>query len=210
MPYSGRSANIATACGVVLRNKVNTAAISVSPRLTSTPYTAPSLQPLAAPMPISLLYFCSALLIVCGLVGAVVPIIPGVPLMFAGMWLAAWADGYQNVGMYTLIVLGVLSLLAILLDFFASMLGAKRVGASASAVFGATAGTLVGLFFGLFGLLLGPFVGALLGELVDGGTLRKAGHVGIATWVGMLVGTLVKLAICFSMLGIFLLKFFLR
>src|SRR3978361_1954321 len=103
-------------------------------------------------MPDTLLYVCSALLMLTGLLGAVIPIVPGVPLLFGGMWLAAWTDGYRHIGTYTLIVLGVLALLAILLDLFASMLGARRVGASPWAVFGATAGTLAGFLFAPFGL----------------------------------------------------------
>lgn len=142
-----------------------------------------------------------------GLIGAIVPIIPGVPLIFAGMWLAAWVDGYQHVGAFTWVILSMLCVLALLVDVFANLIGAQRVGASGWALFGTAIGTLIGLFFGLVGLLLGPFFGAMLGELVDGGTLRKAGHVGIATWLGILIGTLVKLALCFSMLGIFALAF---
>ncbi|MEP7097005.1 MAG: DUF456 domain-containing protein [Dokdonella sp.] len=154
-------------------------------------------------------YVFAAVLIVIGFAGTIVPILPGVPIVFGGMWLAAWADGYAHVGKFTLIVLGVLTALALVLDFVASMFGAKRVGASRHAVIGALLGTVVGLAFGLPGLLLGPFVGALLGELVAGGGLRKATGVGIGAWLGFVVGTAAKLGICFAMLGIFALAFLL-
>jgi uncharacterized protein len=155
----------------------------------------------------ALYFILSGVLIVAGMAGAVLPAIPGVPLVFAGMFLAAWTDHFQHVGALTLSVLGILALFAILIDFVAGLLGARRVGASGRALWGATLGTLIGLFFGLPGLLLGPFVGAVAGELSAGSKMEKATKVGIGTWLGLLFGTLAKLALCFTMLGIFLLVF---
>jgi uncharacterized protein YqgC (DUF456 family) len=152
-------------------------------------------------------YVLAAALIVIGIVGAILPALPGVPLVFCGMLLAAWADGFRHVGTITLIVLGVLTVLALLIDFAAGILGAKRVGASRLAVVGAAIGTLVGIAFGLPGLLLGPFVGALVGELAAGGTLHKAAGVGIGAWIGFLVGSVFKLGVSFAMLGVFALAF---
>ena len=77
------------------------------------------------------------------------------------------------------------------------------MGASGWALFGAAAGTVAGLFFGLAGVLAGPFAGALAGELVAGGTLRRATSVGLGTWLGMVLGALVKVALAFTMLGVF-------
>ena len=155
----------------------------------------------------ALYFILSGVLIVAGMAGAVLPAIPGVPLVFAGMLLAAWTDHFQHVGTLTLSVLGLLALFAILIDFVAGLLGARRVGASSRALWGATFGTLIGLFFGLPGLLLGPFVGAVAGELSTGSKVEKATKVGIGTWLGLLFGTLAKLALCFTMLGIFLFAF---
>jgi uncharacterized protein YqgC (DUF456 family) len=152
-------------------------------------------------------FILAALLIVAGIAGAILPALPGVPLVFAGMLLAAWADHFQHVGTFTLVVLGILSVFALLIDFVAGILGAKRVGASTRALWGATIGAFVGLFFGLPGLLLGPFVGAVAGELTVGGRMDHATRVGIGTWIGLLFGTLAKLALCFTMLGIFLVAF---
>jgi hypothetical protein len=152
-------------------------------------------------------FLLAAVLIIAGFVGAVLPALPGVPLVFGGMLLAAWADHFQHVGVVTLTVLGVLCVIALLIDFVAGILGAKRVGASPRALWGATLGTLVGLFFGIPGLLLGPFVGAVAGELTAGSKVDHATRVGIGTWLGLLFGTLAKLALCFTMVGIFLLAF---
>lgn len=149
------------------------------------------------------LYVIAALLIVVGVAGTILPVLPGVPLVFAGMLLAAWTDGFQHVGAISLIILGLLAVFALIVDFVAGLLGAKRVGASRLALFGAMVGTLVGIFFGIPGLLIGPFAGALFGELIAGSTMRRATDVGVAAWLGFLIGAVFKLALCFAMLGIF-------
>lgn len=150
-------------------------------------------------------YVLAAVLIVAGLAGTVVPALPGVPLVFAGMLLAAWVDGFTHIGAATLVILGVLALIATLLDFIAGVLGARHVGASRRALVGAAIGTVVGLFFGIPGLLLGPFIGALVGELGAGGSVSRATTVGVGAWFGFIVGTVVKLGVSFAMLGIFVL-----
>lgn len=155
----------------------------------------------------SLWFALAAILIVVGFIGTIVPALPGVPLVFAGMLLAAWADGFQHVGLWTLIGLGVLTAIAVVVDFLAGLAGAKRVGASKLALIGAAVGTLIGIFFGIVGLLLGPFLGALIGELVAGSTLQRATNVGVGAWIGFLVGTVLKLGVCFAMIGIFALAF---
>jgi uncharacterized protein YqgC (DUF456 family) len=149
------------------------------------------------------LYTLAAVLVLAGLAGAILPVLPGVPLIFSGLWLAAWVDGYQHAGLWTLLAIAVLGALAMLLDFVAGMLGAKRVGASGAAVWGALLGTVVGIFFGLPGLLLGPFVGALAGELSSGGSVLRSAQVGVGTWIGLLLGTLAKLVLSFAMIGVF-------
>ena len=148
-------------------------------------------------------YALAAVLIVAGLAGTILPALPGVPLVFAGMWLAAWAGGYAEIGVWTVGLLGALAGLAVLLDFAAGLLGARRVAASTGALWGAALGTVAGLFFGLPGLVLGPFVGAVAGELRSGATLQRSAHVGIATWIGLLFGTIAKIALSFTMLGVF-------
>lgn len=147
-------------------------------------------------------------LIVAGFLGIFVPALPGVPLMYAGMLLAAWGDDFQRIGWLSLSVLGVLTVISIVVDLAASALGAQRAGASRRAMWGAFAGALIGLFLGLPGLILGPFVGAVIGELSVHGQWDAAGRVGVATWVGLIFGTLTKIAIAFSMLGVFALAYF--
>ncbi|MET0988615.1 MAG: DUF456 family protein [Steroidobacteraceae bacterium] len=148
------------------------------------------------------------LLILVGFLGIFLPALPGVPLMYAGMVLAAWGDDFQRIGWLSLTVLGVLTAISVIVDFAASAMGAQRVGASRRAIWGAFVGAVIGVFFGLPGLVFGPFIGAVVGELSVHGRMTDAGRVGIGTWLGLLFGTLVKIAIAFSMLGVFVLAYF--
>lgn len=149
------------------------------------------------------LYVLAALLMLVGLAGAVLPALPGIPLIFGGIWLAAAVDGYRHLGWWWLLGIALLGALGMAIDFVAGTLGAKRVGASRQALWGAVLGTFAGMFFGVPGLLLGPFVGALLGELLAGQSVLRSTHVGVGTWLGLLFGTLAKLVVSFAMLGLF-------
>ena len=149
------------------------------------------------------LWILSVVLVVAGFVGVVAPVLPGAPLVLAGLIIAAWAEHFQYVGVWTLIVLGLLTALTFVVDVIASALGVKRVGASKRAVWGALIGTTVGIFFGLPGILLGPFVGAVAGELTVTRDAKQVGRAGVAAWIGFIVGTLGKLALMFTMVGIF-------
>jgi hypothetical protein len=149
------------------------------------------------------LYLLSVVMVLVGLAGILLPLLPGMPLVFAGLLLAAWTDGFARVGFWTLACLGALTLLSLLLDFWATAHGAKRAGGSGRAVIGASLGLFAGLFFGLPGLLLGPFLGALAGELSVGKSWRQATGAGFATWLGLVLGMAMKLALAIAMLAIF-------
>jgi uncharacterized protein YqgC (DUF456 family) len=148
-----------------------------------------------------LLWVAAAILIAAGLAGLVLPVLPGAPLLFAGILLAAWAEDFAYIGWGTLIAVGVLAALAIAADFVAGAFGAKRYGASGRAVLGATIGAVVGLFFGIVGVLLGPFVGAVIGELTVRRDLQAAGRAGVGATIGLALGVAAKLALGFAMVG---------
>jgi uncharacterized protein len=150
-----------------------------------------------------LLWVLAIALILIGLAGTVLPGVPGVIAVFGGMLLAAWIDDFARIGRGTVVLLGVLTALAFAAEIVGSLLGAKRVGASRQALFGAALGTLAGLPFGLPGLVFGPFVGAVVGEFLAQRRLDAATRVGLGTWLGLLVGNLAKLAVVGSMLGVF-------
>jgi uncharacterized protein YqgC (DUF456 family) len=149
----------------------------------------------------------AAVIVLIGLAGTVLPVLPGIAFVFGGLVLAAWADGFVRVGGVTLAILGLLTAAAIAIDFAASAFGARKFGASPRAVIGAGLGALVGIFFGLPGLLLGPFVGAVVGELSANRELRQAGKAGLGTWIGLLLGSVAKVALAFLMVGVFALAY---
>jgi uncharacterized protein YqgC (DUF456 family) len=151
----------------------------------------------------ALWYLIAAALIVAGLVGAVVPALPGIPLIFGGIWLVARVDEYRHIGLWWLVGIGLVGAIGLTIDLIAGALGAKRVGASQRAVWGALLGTVIGLFFGLPGLLLGPFIGAVLGELYAGNSVLRSTHVGVSASIGLLFGTLIKLVASLTMVALF-------
>ncbi len=162
----------------------------------------------------ALYYVIATAMIVIGLVGTVLPALPGLPLVFGGMLLAAWAGDFQQVGIPMLVVLGILTVFSLGIDLWATALGAKRVGASRKAIIGAVLGTIVGLAFGPLGLLFGPFAGALAGELLHRRSLGAqhlgdAAKIGFGTWMGILFGVVLKLGLAFAMLGLFALAWWL-
>lgn len=150
-----------------------------------------------------LLWVLAIVLVVVGLIGVVMPALPGTWLIFGGLVLAAWADGFMRVGVWTLVVIGLIAAASYTIDFVAAAAGAKKLGASKQAMVGAALGTLAGLVFGLPGLMVGPFVGAVLGELTVHRDWKKAGSAGVAAWIGFAVGTAIKVALAFTMIAIF-------
>ncbi|MDX1554898.1 MAG: DUF456 domain-containing protein [Xanthomonadales bacterium] len=155
----------------------------------------------------TILWWILAIMIVlAGLAGTIVPALPGVPLVFAGLFMIAWIQGFAVVGWTTIIILAVLTVMAWVIDFLAGAVGARYLGASQRSFWGATVGAIVGLFFGLPGIILGPFIGAVVGEISGGRDVLHSGRAGLGAWIGMVVATAIKLAIAFVMIGIVLLQ----
>ena len=153
-------------------------------------------------------YVIAGLLVLVGLAGTILPALPGLPLVFLGMLLAAWAGGFAQVGAGMLVALGVLTLLGVAVDFWAAAVGAKRVGASRQAIIGAVIGTFAGLLFPPVGFVVGPFIGGVVGELIHGRRLDHAGvgqatRVGFGIWLGVVFGIALKLMLALAMLGLF-------
>jgi uncharacterized protein YqgC (DUF456 family) len=123
--------------------------------------------------------------------------------------MAAWADGFARVGVATIVVLGLVAAFSYTVDFVMMSLGLRHLGASRRAIGGAALGTIAGLFLGLPGLILGPFVGAVAGELTVERDIARAGRAGVGAWVGFLLGTVAKVGLAFTMVGIFVAAWFL-
>lgn len=152
-----------------------------------------------------ILWIIAGILTVAGLAGMVLPFLPGAPVLFLGLLCAAWAEDFRYIGLWTLLLLGCMAALTYLVEFAATILGAKIYGGSQRAMIGAALGGVVGIFFGIPGILLGPFAGAILGELSLQRSLNHASRTGFGTVVGMAVGMACKLAIGIAMVGLFLL-----
>lgn len=154
-----------------------------------------------------LVWIVALLMVVVGIAGVFLPAIPGAPLVWVGLLAIAWVGDFQRVGWQTLTLLGGLTALSYVVDFATVNYGARRFGATRQAAWGAVIGMGVGLFFGLPGLLLGPFVGAFIGELMSIGDLSQAARAGVGSWVGLILGVTLKLALTFMMIGVFLFAF---
>lgn len=154
-----------------------------------------------------LLWTLAVLLVAVGVAGTVLPALPGTVLVLAGLVLGAWIDDFTRVGGVAIAVIAAIAVLAWVLDYVAGLIGARRAGASRQALVGAALGTVAGLFMGLVGVLLMPLVGAAAGEYLarraDAGAHGQALRVGVATWLGILVGLLAKVVLAFVMIGIF-------
>ena len=156
--------------------------------------------------PMSVLCYGGALILVTiGIIGTVIPAIPGLTLMALGGVLAGVPNDFQMVGPWSIGFLVFVALLGFVIDALSQSLGAKKVGASKAGIIGSIIGTFIGLFLGgLFGLLVMPFVGAFVGELWAKRDMWQAGRVGVATWIGLVVGTALNLALAFVMVGVLL------
>ncbi|MEI7825582.1 MAG: DUF456 family protein [Chlorobiaceae bacterium] len=156
-----------------------------------------------------LLWIIAAILVIAGFAGLVLPALPGMVLIFCGLVVAAWAEHFAYVGSRTIAVLALLVFFALLIDLLAGVLGAKKFGAGRYALIGAAIGAFCGLFFGIPGIVAGPFFGAFFGELVARKDIKDAGIAAIGTWIGLLAGSALKIAIAFIMLALFILVRFL-
>lgn len=154
-------------------------------------------------MAVSLLWLLSAALIVVGIAGTVLPALPGTVFVLGGIVLGAWIDDFSRVGWGVVAAAAVLAVIAWALDYVAGLLGARKAGASRQAIVGAALGTVVGLFMGLVGVLFMPLVGAALGEWLARRDHGQAVKVGLATWLGIMVGMVSKVVIAFVMVGLF-------
>ncbi len=150
----------------------------------------------------------AVLLVVAGIAGTVLPMLPGVPLVFAGLLLAAWHGGFDQVGILTMVIIGAIAALAWAVDFFASVVTAKKAGASKYALWGAGIGALVGIAGGMVGLIIGPAIGAIIGELIthknaSKEATSKATAVGIAAGLGFVLALAIKIVLVLTMLAVF-------
>jgi uncharacterized protein YqgC (DUF456 family) len=154
-------------------------------------------------------WIAAAIFVGLGLAGLILPGLPGAPLIFAGLVIAAWGESFTYVGLWTIAALALLALLAYGVDFWATLFGAKKFGASKRGIIGALLGAVAGLFLGLPGVIFAPFIGAVIGELSGQRNLSQAARAGIGATIGLVLGAALKIALAFAMIGIFIVTRFL-
>ncbi|QRN40924.1 MAG: DUF456 family protein [Neisseriaceae bacterium] len=147
-----------------------------------------------------ILLFIATALVLIGFVGLVNPALPGLPLIFAALWIVAYAGSYEYISVTALVIMFVLTVIGLLFDYISGVIGAKTGNASKQAVYGSLIGSVVGIFFGLPGIFFGSTAGAMLGELLSNQNLLQTGKVGLTTFVGFVLGTVFKIAIVSTIL----------
>jgi len=150
----------------------------------------------------ALVIVLGCLCLVGGYVGCVVPAIPGPVLAYASLLLLLLTD--HPPGATALLAGGVLTLLAVVLDYVVPAMGARRFRCSRGGIVGCTLGSVVGMFFVPFGVLLGPFVGAVVGELLSGRNVWAAMKGGLGAFLGFLCGVMLKIVACGILTAMFL------
>ncbi len=149
------------------------------------------------------------ILIIAGLLGVILPGLPGIPLILGGMVLYAFQTGFQSITTEFLLIMALLTLAGTAADYLSGIIGAKRSGASRLGVWGAFLGGLAGLILlPGWGIFIGPLVGAILGEMMSGKTKESATRVGLGTFIGIMTGTLLKLIIGTTMIVMFVKQLF--
>jgi len=154
-----------------------------------------------------LLYVLGALALLAGVAGLVLPMLPGALLMVLGVFLIAWAGHFAIVGWGTVAFSVLVAVAITAVDWGASVLGARAFGASRWAVIGSALGLAVGMFLGFPGILLGPAVGAILLEYLKDPNFAKAAKAGAGAFLGFVVGSVLKVALAFFLVGVLLLAF---
>lgn len=151
------------------------------------------------------LWIVAIALILVGIAGVVLPALPGIVFVFGGILLAAWIDDFTRISVTTVVVLGVFAVIGFAIDYVATVMSARKAGASRQGLIGAALGTVAGIFTGFIGIIFLPLAGAAIGEYLAHRDALRAGQIGVATWIGLLIGTVAKLAIVFAMVGVFVL-----
>lgn len=134
-----------------------------------------------------------------GIIGCIIPGLPGTPIAYLGLWIAQ-ATARVDFSWQSLLIWGVVTVVVSVLDYAVPAWGTKQFGGTKWGVWGSTIGVFVGLAFGAIGVILGPLVGAIIGELLSGKELANALKAGWGSFVGLLFGTVLKLICCGLML----------
>lgn len=149
-------------------------------------------------------FILGILFVLAGIVGSVVPLLPGPPLGYVGLLIQQFKSE-PPFSVKFLLVWALITIVVFLLDYIVPMYGTKKFGGTKYGVWGCTIGLLAGLFFGPWGIIIGPFAGAFLAELIADSKSDTAFKAALGSFIGFLFSTLLKLITCFLM-GWYLVK----
>ena len=150
--------------------------------------------------------FCFIVMLL-GLAGTVLPVLPGIPIIWVAILGYGWYGGWTSYGFTAMLITGILSVLSIIVDQLASVLGTKKFGGSTAGMIGSVVGAILGaIFFNVFGLIAGTFLGAVVGELAfNGSDFKQSMNSGLGSLVGFLAGSLFKFMLGCGLIAYFLL-----
>ena len=155
-------------------------------------------------MEIAAIIICSVLMVV-SLLGVILPVLPGVPLAWLGLFIYALVTGFEKLSVATIVIFFVLMVLTLMLDFAAPLLVARKYQASKLGIIGAFLGTVVGIFaLGFWGIIVGPLAGAFVGELIARGKPKQALGSAVGAFLGFIAGSLFKIILILIMAGFFI------
>ena len=156
-----------------------------------------------------IIWILTILLITLGVLGIFIPFLPGVGFIFAGILLYAWLTSFSVISLGAVIAFGTVALLAWLVEYLGSLLGAKFGGGGRYSMWGSLIGGLAGLvFIGPLGLLLGVIIGVLIGALYEGKTLNQAGKTVFFSILGILGAKIIQLIIALGVIIAFIVAVF--
>lgn len=141
------------------------------------------------------LLIIAGLCMLIGIIGCIVPGLPGTPIAYAGLWIAQATDRV-DFSWKLLLTWGIVTVVVSVLDYVVPAWGTKRYGGTKYGVWGSTIGVIIGLFFGAVGVIVGPLIGAVIGELLAGKEVEQALRAGWGSFIGLLCGTILKLVCC--------------
>jgi uncharacterized protein YqgC (DUF456 family) len=151
-------------------------------------------------------FVLTLLVMLVGVAGAVLPGLPGTPLIFIAALVHRLVFGERGASVLVIVVCGVIAAVSLVMEILATTYGAKRMGATWRGILGAGLGAVVGLFFAPLGLIFGPLLGAFIGEALGGRDAREAGKAGLGAFIGLIVGAAGKLACAVTMIGLWTLN----
>jgi uncharacterized protein YqgC (DUF456 family) len=154
-----------------------------------------------------IMFIIALMLMIVGMAGIILPLLPGVPIIFAAALLYGVATGFAQVTGQVILIFAILTAISLLLDWLATVIGVRKMGGSYLGMLGAFIGMIAGLLLpgvGIFGFIIGAFIGAVLFELLIGKTSKQAMRAGLGSFIGFLIGGVLRFAIGAVMIGIFI------